>query len=525
MGDFKQNFDESLTRLRQINNSIDENIANKQAFSRGIISRLRDINQRIGELAGLIRGLKTRLEELETQVSTNDRGIQERTAEIERLTAQTQQLTGERDAVQAEMAQLRQQTDAERQDLQTRITGFESEIRRLTDENATIITERDALRAEMQSSGNQKDQQHAAAIQTLQEQHAAAINDMRTEQQQQMDALRQEAQQLLQQNQGELDTLRQQNQVALDALQQQHAQELDALRQRQQAEITERETALVQQGLDYEEQIRVLRQQMEDAATAHGAQQLQNEDAMRELDGRRGELQAQNEANTRRVAELERDLQALQTENQDLQQRIVAATQAIVEATGRLNELNNPDYYNEDELNDRFTEIEQSIQSISNAIQGHPGNSPSASVRSGSSAPARQLRMPENTIITVDGFQKPLSQIVNDLKGKTRQDPRPDSKYSQALQQIYSATDASDVLDILTHNNIQYNRSSGILRGGKTRKIRKNRKTRKIRKYKKQRGGFTYKPNAKRKRLTTSLFSKNRSRSSRTKSSNTSSRT
>ena len=127
--------------------------------------------------------------------------------------------------------------------------------------------------------------------------------------------------------------------------------------------------------------------------------------------------------------------------------------------------------------------------------------------------------MPENTIITIDGFQKPLSQIVNDLKGKTKQDPRPDSKYAQALQQIYSATDADDVLQIMTHNNIQYNRSSGVLRGGKTKKIRKNRKTKKIRKYKKQRGGFTYKSNAKRKRLT-SLFSKNRStKSSRTKSS------
>lgn len=519
MGDFKQNFDESLLRLRQINNSIDENIATKQAFSRGIISRLRDINQRIGELAGLIRGLKTRLEELETQVARNNTGIQERTAEIERLTALTQQLTGERDTIQTDMAQLRQQTDTERQDFQTRITGFEGEIRRLTDENAAIIAERDALREQIQSSGNQKDQQHAAAIQALQEQHAAAINDMRTEQQQQIDALRQETQQLGQQNQQELDTLRQQNQAALDALQQQHAQELDTLRQQHQGEITQRDTALVQQGLDYEEQIRVLRQQMEDAATAHGAQQLQNEDAMRELEGRRGELETRNEANTRRVAELERDLQALQTENQDLQQRIVAATQAIVEATGRLNELNNPDDYNQDELNQRFTEIEQSIQSISNAIQGHPGNPPSAGVRSAS---ARQLRMPENTIIIVDGFQKPISQIVNDLKGKTRQDPRPDSKYAQALQQIYGADDADDILNILTHNNIQYNRSNGILRGGKTKKIRKNRKTKKIRKYKKQRGGFTYKPNAKRKRLTTSLFSKNRS--SRTKSSNTSSR-
>ena len=514
MGDFKQNFDESLIRLRQINNTIDENIASKQAFSRGIISRLKDINQRIVELAGLIRGLKTRLEELETQVATNNTGIQERTAEIERLTAVTQQLTDERNAVQTEMTQLRQQTDTERQELQTRITGFEGEIRRLTDENTAITAERDALRAEMQSSGNQKDVEHAAAIQTLQEQHTAAVNEMRTEQQQQIDALRQETQQLGQQNQAELDTLRQQNQAELDALRQQHTQELDALRQQHQTELTQRDTALIQQGLDNEEQIRILRQQMEDAATGHGTQQSQNEDAMRELEGRRGELEIQNEANTRRVAELERDLQALQTENQDLQQRIVAATQAIVEATGRLNELNNPDDYNEDELNQRFTEIEQSIQSISNAIQGHPGNPPSAGVRSGSSAPARQLRIPENTMIIVDGFQKQLSQIVNDLKGKVKQDSRPDSKYAQALQQMYGASDADDILNILTHNNIQYNRSSGVLRGGKTRKIRKNRKTRKIRKYKKQRGGFTYKPNAKRKRLTSSLFSKNRSRTS-----------
>ena len=85
---------------------------------------------------------------------------------------------------------------------------------------------------------------------------------------------------------------------------------------------------------------------------------------------------------------------------------------------------------------------------------------------------------------------------------------------AQALQQIYSATDADDVLQIMTHNNIQYNRSSGVLRGGKTKKIRKNRKTKKIRKnrktrkYKKQKGGFIYKPNAKRKRLTTNLFLK-----------------
>jgi len=477
MSDFKTNFDESLQRLAQINTAIDENIASKQAFSRQVINRLGDINQRIRSLADLIRGLKSQLEGLQGQVDSNNSGIQERNSELERLRSQVEQLTSERDAAQTELEQLRQQYDAERQQMQATIQDLQGQITTLTAQNAQAEAQRAALQQELEASGNQKDQAHAAAIQDLNNQHTGAIEQMRG-----------------------------QHQTDIDTLNAAHQEELRQQIERLTAEIDSRQ-----------QQIDTLTQTTADAVTQHNAEKSNLEQQMQELQARIGEIDVINQNNTLTITQLQTDLQNLQVENDDLKRRIIAATEEIMTATNRLQELNRPDDFNQGELDAKFDEVIESIQAISNAIQGHPGNPPSnASVQVQSPAPARQqkqLKMPENSIIIIDGWQKPLSQIVNDLKSKIQKDSRPNNKYALALQQLYEATDEEDVRNILSINNILYTRKSGDMKGGKTKKKRK---------YKKQRGGFTYRPNAKRKSLATSLFSK--TRSSRTRSSRRSSR-
>ncbi len=77
------------------------------------------------------------------------------------------------------------------------------------------------------------------------------------------------------------------------------------------------------------------------------------------------------------------------------------------------------------------------------------------------------------------------------LQEKSRQDPRPNNKYSQVLQQLQNANDDDDVKSILQGASIMTTRNGKIKGGKKTKKIRK------------QKGGYTYKINSKRRSITT----------------------
>jgi chromosome segregation ATPase len=434
MSNFKENFEQSLQRLAEINGIIDANIKSKQDFSKNVIDRLRDINQKIKDLAGSIGGLKEQISGLQTQVASNDAGIQDRTSEINRLNALVEQLTTERDALRNELDQLKNQYMADKEEFQKRIDDSEAQIRALTDQNTAIASERDALKSDLQTKGD-LGEQHAKTIKNLVNQY--------TEKMKQHDA------------QLEEQKINNNNEIK-------RIQDEIVLKDNEINRINDEYTA---KSTELQEQIAQLTKQHQDAQAVS--------------------------------ATLETQIQSLQAENEDLTQRIISATQAIMSATDRLQELNNPEHFNQSELDATFEEITKSIQEISNAIQGKT----MAPVQSQQKqANKLQSKLPGNTVIIYEGWQKPLSEILESLRMKAQKDPRPDNKYALALQQLYEVDNVDAAIMILSNNNISLNRNTGTVRGGNT--------TKKNRKYKKQKGGFTYKHNAKRQRITTSLFSK-----------------
>jgi len=319
----------------------------------------------------------------------------------------------------------------------------------------------------------------------------------------------------------------------VNALQQQHAAALD------------------QQRIANEEQVTVLRTEI-DNLNKMLQNQVQDAGRIAELEKQLTELNVTNQRFNERNRELEIEVERLKGENQDLEGRIIAATGAIIDAVNKLNDLNNPNDYNEEQLNAAFAEILQSIQTISSEIQGR-GNGASVQVRSESQAqrppPELPQRLPgppfigsknsiklpkhleKNENISYNGTNNDVKTILKNIS-KIYQKPNTDfgdhnsaikESMLRAWQEIYDPkTTVQDIPTILRSHNIIYEKN-GVMKH-KLEKSQNGGKTRKIRKYKKQKGGFTYRPNAKRKRLTTSLFSRNRTRSSRTRSSNRSSR-
>lgn len=423
MSDFKQKFDESLQRLGQINSAIDDNIKSKQEFSNQVVSRLKGINNKIRQLADSIKGLKNDLTNLQTQVATNNTGIQNKDAEMQQLKTQIEQLTNEKAAAINELEQLKSQYMADTQDFQKRIDECEANLRALTEQNTAISAERDGLRNELQSKGDLAST-HAGEIQKLTDQH----NEQLLQREEQLKLQQEEVSTKMKQLQDEIAT--------------------------KDAELTKATDEFNSKASDLTQQINALTQQ--------------------------------NQEKEQTIQQLQDQLNNLKAENEDLTQRIIAATVAIMEATNRLQELNNPASFDQAGLDSAFAEVESSIQEISNAIQGNSGNSGNT----------KKSNMSGNEIINYKGMQKPLSKIMKELKAKPQQDlfdpnnPKP-TNYALALQDIYNG---KEPVKALADNFIEV--KNGVILGG--------RKTKKNRKYK-QKGGFTYKSNAKRKSFS-SLF-------------------
>jgi hypothetical protein len=151
---------------------------------------------------------------------------------------------------------------------------------------------------------------------------------------------------------------------------------------------------------------------------------------------------------------------------------------AIMEATNRLQELNDPSTFDQAGLNTAFAEVEASIQDISNAIQGR-GNA------------VIQERQSNPNVVNIQGLQLDVNDIIQQLKSKpTKNSFGNDTSYIKALRAIQSGTNPEQALA-----DAKVPVKNGKIMGGKTKK----------RKHKKQRGGFTYKNNAKRRTFTSSL--------------------
>ena len=106
---FKQDFEQSLQRLSQINTAIDANLKGKQEFSARIIQRLSSINDKVKQLGDSIRVLKEQLTKLQAEAATNNNHIEDNVTEVNGLKQQITQLTEQRDKALAELVQLKKQ--------------------------------------------------------------------------------------------------------------------------------------------------------------------------------------------------------------------------------------------------------------------------------------------------------------------------------------------------------------------------------------------------------------------------------
>ena len=429
---FKQEFEQSLQRLAQVNTAIDANLKGKQEFSARIIQRLSAINDKVKQLGDAIRALKEQLTNLQAQAATNNTHIADIGTEVNGLKAQIAQLTDQRDKAMAELDQLKKQYQTDVQGFQKKIDDCEEKLRQLTDQNVTLTQQRDALQAELTQKGD-VGAAHAEELRKLSDKHTLE----------------------LQQKDEQLKTQQDANNAQIKQLQD---------------EIAAKEAELNKRITDVGTNATQLQAQIDQLTT-----EKQQKDAQ--------------------ITQLQGDITALQTENQDLINRIIAATQAITEATNRLRELNDPASFNETELDAKFQELEASLQQISNAIQGNPvlNNQASGNLASG------QNRLPPDTPINFRGQALTLGLIRNQLGSKPQQDrvTKQPSKYALALRGVNSAQTPQEVLQALASSGVDA--KNGAIYGGK--------KTKKNRKVRKQKGGYTYKVNSKRRSISTSSSS------------------
>ena len=347
-----------------------------------------------------------------------------------------------------ELKMVKDNYQKERQQLQQAVAHTEAQLQNAIQQVNALTVERDALRKELAARGDPG--AHAKAIEDLNNEHAQQI------QQQQ-----------------------EQHRTALNDLMEKKNQEIAA--------ATAESHRLAEE----------LRQKTEEL------QQVQRDNAtqVQQLQDRITELNNQQTALTNQITALQQQVQSLTAENDELIQRIIAATRAISDATNSLRQIsdNDPTQFNQDDLDRSFAEIEASIQAISNSLSGN------APLNNNVRGPRVARGMDPATVITVKDNRNAdltftLQQILDELRAKAGRVAGVD-KYETALTAVRAATTPQEVVDILRTNNINF--KNGAMMGGRRRKtktMRKNKKTRKI-----QKGGFTYKLNTKRRSLTQSI--------------------
>lgn len=304
---FKQEFDNSLQRLAQINTAIELNLKGKQEFSARIIQRLSAINDKVKQLGDAIKTLKDELSTLQAQAATNNTQIEDIGNEVSGLKTQIIQLTDERNKAIEELDQLKKKYQTDVQDFQKRIDDSEEKLRQLTDQNTLITQQRDALDAELKQKGD-LGTAHADELKKMTDQHTLEL-------QQKDEQLR------LQQEANGVEIKKLQDEIAA-----------------KEAELNKTITDVGSNATQLQAQIEQLTKEKQDKDS--------------------------------QIAQLQGQITDLQNENQDLINRIISATQAIADATNRLQELNDPAAFNETELDAKFQELEASVEQISNAIQG-----------------------------------------------------------------------------------------------------------------------------------------------------------
>jgi hypothetical protein len=523
---FLAQFQQSLNTLNQINGIIDKNTQDKNQFSVFVRQQLERIRASIAKLVVRINELKTRLQNLQGQITQNTSGIQNKDAEIVQIKQQLQQLTGERDALTAQLAEatrIRDENANNVQGLQANINQMETNIANLTAQNAALTNDVNQLTQQLNARGG-IEAQNAQAIEQLRKENEAALNGQTQQHQQQILQLQEQINQ---------------RQVALDA----NAQQIQQLQQ----DIAARQTALDANT----QQIQQLQQDI--AARDQEIVRLQNE-GNQAAQGVSQQLQQ----TTQELANVQQTLQnitserdQLVAENDDLIERIIAGTLAIQQATQRLRELTDDEFYKQSstrvttDVDTIIQEIEGLIQEVSNSLQNGPASrvlpqSPGGQGRSSggvsggpggvsqrpigilesieSGKPATEIHLPNGSaLINISGMQPmTITEFMKQLHSKAERANRPGypSKYQKAYDSIRNNSDLKNpfkpegflsqkISDTLRQYNIEI-KNNKIFGGKKTHKTHKkykmynkmhNKSHKKHQGYTKklkQRGGFLY---------------------------------
>lgn len=186
---FLNEFISNMNRLRQMNQTVQQTINDKNTFNNRLTQRLKSINDLIQKLSGSINNLKQKIDGLQGQVNTNSNSIGEKDKQVAAFTQQLKQLEGERATLSQQLADLQNRTNGENSAIQKRIDEYERRLRELTTQNATLDDQARALDNELKSKGD------------LPRQHAEEI-------QRQTDGFNQELEKQRQANQVEIDKLR-----------------------------------------------------------------------------------------------------------------------------------------------------------------------------------------------------------------------------------------------------------------------------------------------------------------------------
>jgi predicted nucleic acid-binding Zn-ribbon protein len=435
--DFLNNFQNSLNRLSNITSVIEQNTQGKQQFSELVFRRLREINDKIRSLGDKIKELKGQLSTLEQQVEQNNMNISNRDANVQRLQSQIERLTVERDELKQQMSDLAQRAQTDAQSLQQRIDQAEAQIRQLTEQNANLTQQIQ----ELNNVAAQRGTEAAAQNQAIQE-HATRMEQQR----------------------------------------QQHATELEQMKQQNDAQIEQ------------------LKQQIEGNDKAMADLQGATASEIQRLNDQIASLTQEKDAAQNQIGELQRQIEDLRAQNDNLIQRIIAATDAINAAMDTLEQMNNPAelQQNLQQANALFEDVETSLANISRAISGRElidiGQRAEDELR------AATDNITDDTMVTIDrqGTTMRYAELKDGLIRKIRQRPSDQNfKYLLALNEI-RASSPNEIANILSKYNI--NTNNGAVVGGK------KYKTRKIRK---QKGGFVYDtPSSRKKRTSLSKFTR-----------------
>jgi chromosome segregation ATPase len=270
---------------------------------------------------------------------------------------------------------------------------------------------------------------------------------------------------------------------------------------------------LAKQQQDNQLQIDQLMAQIKDREDQMAALQKQLQDKTAEADALVKNITDTQNKGQAEIDQLNKQIAELQAANDDLVQRIIAATQAIMLANENLRLLSEtaPNMQSEKEVDNLLDEIQNSIQTISNAIQGNPTQSSMYSSNKQNKVNIDVLDdKGQRRKIDLDVLRGKLTDELN--KARTTGNPGA-GKLEQALVFLRSG-DNNALSDFLNNSGFRfYKNSNKMIFGGKKR----------TKKHRKQKGGYTYKANIKRRSVPTSSRG-SITRSSKSRSTNRSSK-